>query len=219
MKLRLAGHVLLSAAVIVLSNVAGVSRAIADPGHNTSAVILAGCDNGERVLLNLGTLTNRSHQAFVVASSGAVAVNSIYVMDYLAFTDSAGTSVIFETGQGLQDQRLVTCTVTFSSGSMTARGFFTSRGAVPAVRTSSSRLLCKSYGGLLQDGPDEVLALANPVIWVCNDLPSPFDVDAFFDKLNALAIGCVADGGIGVYGTLFSDRGPVAELDSTCYGR
>jgi len=219
MKLRLSGRVLFSAAVIILSNVAGVSRSIADPSHNTSAVILAGCDNGERILLNFGTLTNRSHQAFVIASSGAVDVNSIYVIDYLAFSDSAGTSVIFDTAHGLQDQGLVTCTVTFSSGTiLTERGFFTSRGAVPVVMASSPRLLCKSYGGLLQDGPDEVLALTNPVIWVCNDLPSSLDTDAFFDKLNALAIDCSADGGIAVYGTLTSNGGPVAELDSTCYG-
>jgi hypothetical protein len=197
-----------------------VSPAIADPSHNTSAVILAGCDHGEQVLLNFGTVTNRSHQAFVIASSGAVAANSIYVIDYLAFTDTAGTSVIFDTAEGLRNQDLVACTATLFSGAIvTARGFFTSRGAVPAVKTSSSRLLCKSYGGSLQAGPDEVVALTNPVIWVCNDLPSTFDFDAFLDRLNALAIDCLADGGIVVYGTLFSNGvDPVADMDSTCYG-
>jgi hypothetical protein len=220
MKQRLASNLLLSAAVIVLSDVAGVSRALADPSHNTSAVIPATCTDGEEVLLNFGTLTNRSHQAFVIASSGAVAANSIYVIDYLAFTNSAGTTVIFDTAEGLGDQPLVACTSTFLSGAtVTARGFFTSRGAVPAVKTSSSRLLCKSYGGSLQAGPDEVLGLTNPVIWVCNDVPSTFDVDAFIDRLNALAIGCLADGGIAVYGTLTSDGvNPVAEMDTTCYG-
>jgi hypothetical protein len=197
------------------------SASRADPSHNTSAVALAFCDNGEEVLLNFGTVTNRSHQSFVLASSGSgtISADSIYVVQYLAFTDSTGTSVVFDTAPGLKSQNAVTCTSYLTNVIVTARGFFTPSGTVPSVKTTSSRLLCESYGGKLESAPDEVLGSTNPVIWVCNDFPVPFD-ETFFNKLYALAIGCLADGGVVVYGTVTQDGAGsvVGVMDTTCYG-
>jgi hypothetical protein len=71
-------------------------------------------------VVSLGTVTNRSHQAFVVDSS------SILVTKYLAFTDATGTQVLFDTARGLSG--LVICTGDAGGGfTVTARGFFTPR--------------------------------------------------------------------------------------------
>ncbi len=203
---------------IVSIDMAFASAASADPTHNTSAVALALCDNNEEVLLNFGTVTNRSHQAFVLASSGTISSNSIYVIQYLAFTDSTGTSVIFDTAPGSTSRNPVTCTINLGDAIATARGLFTPSGTVPPVKTTSSRLLCESYGGKLEAGPDLILALTNPVIWVCNDFPVPLDESSFFNKLNALAIDCVADGGVVLYGTATYTGGAFSVMNSSCYG-
>jgi hypothetical protein len=201
-------------AALALSLWAFASPANADPSHNTAALVLAQCDNGQAVLLNFGTLTNRSHQAFVITSSGTVSTTSIYKIRYFA----VATAVIFDTSPGLANQELVTCTARTPSGAtITTRGFFTSRGVVPVAKTSS-RLLCKSYGGRFATGPDQIGALANPVLWVCNDFPVADDPDSFFNKLSALATDCLADGGSALYAVAeFIGVGPQGAMDTTCY--
>ena len=49
------------------------------------------CDNSTAVVVNPGTLTNRSHEGFVIGWT------SIFVIKYLAFTDSSVTLVFFDT--------------------------------------------------------------------------------------------------------------------------
>ena len=205
-------------AVLVLALVALVPSASADPSHNTASAVLADCDNGELVLLSLGTVTNRSHQAFVITSNRTISTRSIYVIDYLAFTRPTGTTVIFETARGLRAQDLVTCTALLPSGAiLTARGFFTDRRAAQAVRTSS-RQLCRTYGGTLRLGPDQIGALPNPVVWVCNDFPIDFAGNAFEIKLNALGAVCIADGGSVLYAFAVVEGSGPGEMDTTCYG-
>jgi hypothetical protein len=205
-------------AVLVLVLVAFVPSASADPSHNTASAVQADCDNGEVVLLNFGTVTNRSHQAFVITSNGTISTTSIYVINSLAFADSTGTTVIFDTAPGLRAQDLVTCTAVLPSGTIvTTRGFFTNRRAAPAVKTSS-RQLCRSYGGTLRAGPDQIGALTNPVLWVCNDFPFVFSGNAFEIKLNALGATCVADGGSVLYAFAVVEGSGPGEMDTTCYG-
>jgi hypothetical protein len=106
-----------------------VSAASADPSHNIQSPITLACDNGQTVVVNPGTETNRSHVAFVLSSSGTISSTSISVANYLAITDSTGTVVIFDTGSGLTAQGLVTCTADLGGGvTLTVRGFFTPRG-------------------------------------------------------------------------------------------
>jgi hypothetical protein len=110
------------AASLVAVTAAFASTANADPSHNVQLPATLNCDDGSTVVVNPGTVTNRSHQAFVIGS------NSIYVTNYLAVTDSTGSFVLFDTARGLTPQGLVTCTVDLGGGvSLTARGFFTPR--------------------------------------------------------------------------------------------
>jgi hypothetical protein len=96
------------------------TAASADPSHNIQQPVNLTCDNGTSFVVNPGTVTNRSHQAFVVSST------SILVAKYLAFTDANGTQVFFDTAQGLEG--LVTCTGDAGGGfTITVRGFFTPR--------------------------------------------------------------------------------------------
>lgn len=114
---------------LVLGGVALVSAASADPSHNIQEPATLSCNNGQTVVINPGTVTNRSHQAFVISSSGSISSTSIYVVSFLAFTDITGTAVIFDTAPGLTPQGLVTCTGDVGGGfTLTARGFFTPRG-------------------------------------------------------------------------------------------
>jgi len=116
-------------AALVLGGMAFVSAASADPSHNIQSPITLACDNGQTVVVNPGTETNRSHVAFVLSSSGTISSTSISVANYLAITDSTGTVVIFDTGSGLTAQGLVTCTADLGGGvTLTVRGFFTPRG-------------------------------------------------------------------------------------------
>jgi hypothetical protein len=113
---------------LVLGSVVLVSAAYADPSHNIQSPQTLSCDNGQTVVVNPGTVTNRSHEAFVISSSGTIGSNSIYVVNYLVITDPTGTFVLVDTAPGLTPQGLVTCTGDFGGGlSLTARGFFTPR--------------------------------------------------------------------------------------------
>jgi hypothetical protein len=114
----------LAAVLIVLAmSVAATiyaAAASADPSHNIQDPVNLTCSDGTSFVVSPGTVTNRSHQAFVVDSS------SILVAKYLAFTDASGTEVFFDTARGLND--LVTCTGDAGGGfTITVRGFFTPR--------------------------------------------------------------------------------------------
>ncbi|HEY6607106.1 MAG TPA: hypothetical protein VIZ44_12190 [Gaiellaceae bacterium] len=99
-----------------------VPAALADPSHNVLPPQPLTCDNNTSVIVNPGTLTNQSHEGFVIGSP------SIFVIKYLAFTDATGTLVLFDTAPGLTPQGLVTCTGDAGGGFIiTARGFFTPR--------------------------------------------------------------------------------------------
>jgi hypothetical protein len=100
------------------------SAAGGDPsGPNVQLPVTLHCD-GQAVVVSPGTLTNRSHQAFAVDST------SIFVTNFLSFTDSTGAVfVLFDTAPGLSGTGLVTCTGDAGGGfTVTARGFFTPRG-------------------------------------------------------------------------------------------
>ena len=74
------------------------------------------------LVVNPGTLTNQSHGAFDVNST------SILVVNYLAFSNSTDTFVIFDTAPGLTAQGLVTCSGDAGGGfTITVRGFLTPR--------------------------------------------------------------------------------------------
>jgi hypothetical protein len=96
------------------------SVAMADPSHNVLPPQPLTCDNNTAVVVNPGTLTNRSHEGFVIGST------SILVINYLAFTDNTGTLVVFDSAPGLTG--LVTCSGDAGGGTtITVRGFFTPR--------------------------------------------------------------------------------------------
>jgi hypothetical protein len=100
----------------------------ADPSHNVSPPLTFTCADGQSVVINPGTVTNRSHQAFVIRSDGTISSTSIFVIKYLALSDSTGTLVLFDTAPGLSSQGLVTCTTALGAGlTLTARGYFTPR--------------------------------------------------------------------------------------------
>jgi hypothetical protein len=97
------------------------ASALADPSHNVQPNTTLTCDNGATVVVNPGTVTNRSHEAFVVGST------SILVVNYVAFTDASGTIVVVDSAPALSGQELVTCTgdAGFGGFTVTVRGFFT----------------------------------------------------------------------------------------------
>jgi hypothetical protein len=119
---RLEGWVLSSLALAVAIALALVlaSAATADPGGpNVQQDVLVSCDDGTTFVGNGGTVTNRSHQAFVVDST------SIFVLSYVALTVDGQTFVIFDDAPGRTD--LVTCTWTYGPYLGEGRGFFTPR--------------------------------------------------------------------------------------------
>jgi hypothetical protein len=108
--------------VLLTATAAYASTANADPSHNIQDPVTLSCDNGQNVVINPGTVTNQSHQAFVVGST------SIYVVNFLTFSDGTDTFVLVDTAPGLTAQGLVTCTGDVGGGfTLTARGFFTPR--------------------------------------------------------------------------------------------
>jgi hypothetical protein len=113
-------------ALLVAATIAAAAAAApagADPSHNVSEPTLLTCSNGTTVVVNPGTVTNQSHQAFVIGS------NSIIVVNRLVFTNGTDTFVVFDTAPGLNSQGLVTCSGDAGGGfTIIARGFFTPRG-------------------------------------------------------------------------------------------
>jgi hypothetical protein len=108
----------LLAALVAAAAVSASARA--DPSHNIQQPQTLTCDNGTTVVINPGTVTNRSHEGFVVGS------NSILVVNYVAFTDATGTFVVVDSAPALSGQTLVTCTGDAGGGfTITVRGFFT----------------------------------------------------------------------------------------------
>jgi hypothetical protein len=100
--------------------VAVPSVAVADPsGPNVQQNVDVSCSDGTTFVGNGGTLTNQSHQAFVVDST------SIFVLSYLAFTSDGVQTVVFDTAPGRTD--LVTCTWTYGPYLGEGHGFFTPR--------------------------------------------------------------------------------------------
>lgn len=96
------------------------TAASADPSHNVNSPLTFTCDSGQSVVVNPGTVTNQSHQAFVIDST------SILVINYLALSDGTDTLVLFETAPGLNPQGLETCTTELGGGvTLIVRGFFT----------------------------------------------------------------------------------------------
>jgi hypothetical protein len=96
------------------------AAASADPSHNVQGPQTLKCSDGRTVVINPGTVTNRSHEGFDVNS------NSILVVNYVAFTDATGTLVIVDNPQALHGQTLVTCSGDVGGGTtITVRGFFT----------------------------------------------------------------------------------------------
>src|SRR5215207_8090863 len=100
--------------------------ASADPSHNVNAPLTFTCDNGESVVINPGTVTNQSRQAFVISSDGTISSTSIFVINLLAYSDGTNTLVLLNSAPGLTTQGLVTCTTDLGGGiSLISRGFFT----------------------------------------------------------------------------------------------
>lgn len=114
------------ALAVLAAAMAYTTAASADPSHNVNAPLTFSCDNGQSVVINPGTVTNQSRQAFVISSDGTVNSTSIFVFNYLALSDSSGTLVLINAAPGLTSQGLVTCTTELGGGiTLTAKGFFT----------------------------------------------------------------------------------------------
>jgi hypothetical protein len=97
------------------------SAASADPsGPNVQDNLTYTCD-GKQVVMNGGTLTNQSHQAFVVGSPSIFAIQSAVVL-----TPEGETVVFFDTAPGIK--RGITCVTTLNGFTLTLRGFFTPVG-------------------------------------------------------------------------------------------
>jgi hypothetical protein len=110
--------------VLGLLGVAAIfaTGALADPSHNIQAPQTLTCDNNTTVVINPGTINNRSHEGFVVGST------SIFVVNYVAFTDGTVTDVLIDSAPALTAQGLVTCSGDAGGGfTIIVRGFFTPR--------------------------------------------------------------------------------------------
>ena|SRR5215218_6625530 len=116
------------AVALLIATLAYASAASADPSHNVNSPLTFVCDNGESVLINPGTVTNQSRQAFVISSDGTISETSILVINYLAISDGTDTLVLLNSAPGLTPQGLVTCTTDLGGGiQYIVRGFFTPR--------------------------------------------------------------------------------------------
>jgi hypothetical protein len=110
--------------VLGLLGVAAIfaTGALADPSHNIQAPQTLTCDNKTTVVINPGTITNQSHMGFVVGST------SVFVVNYVAFTDGTVTEVLIDSAGALTAQGLVTCSGDVGGGfTIIVRGFFTPR--------------------------------------------------------------------------------------------
>jgi len=113
--------------VLIVLGVPGVTAifatgALADPSHNIQAPQQLTCDNNTTVVINPGTVTNLSHEGFVVGST------SIFVVNYVAFTNGTETDFLIDSANALTAQCLVTCSGDAGGGfTIIVRGFFTPR--------------------------------------------------------------------------------------------
>jgi hypothetical protein len=104
---------------VAVTAAVGPTVALADPsGPNVQENWTLAC-GAETVVINIGTVTNSSHVAFVLGSE------SIFVVNYFAVTIGSDTFVLIDAAQGLNKQNLVTCTTTVSGEAVVLRGFFT----------------------------------------------------------------------------------------------
>lgn len=112
--------------VLLVGTLVHPSTASADPSHNVNSPLTFVCDSGETVVVNPGTVTNQSRQAFVISSDGTIGSTSIMVINYLALSDGTNTLVLLNTAPGLTSQGLVACTTEIAPGiEFIVRGFFT----------------------------------------------------------------------------------------------
>jgi hypothetical protein len=95
--------------------------AIADPsGPNAQPYLTIQCSNGDSYLMNGGTATNQSHEAFAVNST------SIFVSQSFVFHVNGQDIVAYDNASGLTN--LITCTGDFGGGiTFTTTGFLTPR--------------------------------------------------------------------------------------------
>ena len=107
--------------VAVTAVLAVPTIAIADPnGPNVQPYITIHCNNGESYLMNGGTATNQSHEAFAVNST------RIFVSQSFVFTVGGQNFVAYDNASGLRN--LITCTGNFGGGVIfTTTGFLTPR--------------------------------------------------------------------------------------------
>ena len=93
----------------------------ADPGGpNLQQPTALRCDNGMRLVVNPGTVTNRGRVAWDINGTG------VFVTAYLAFTNGTDTEVLFDSKPGLKN--LITCTGDVGGGfTVIATGFLTPR--------------------------------------------------------------------------------------------
>ena len=112
-------QIVLFVALAALLAAPGIARA--DPnGPNVQPYLTIECSNGESYLMNGGTETNRSHEAFAVNST------SIFVSQSFVFTVNGQNLVAYDNASGLTE--LITCTGDFGGGvTFTTTGFLTPR--------------------------------------------------------------------------------------------
>jgi hypothetical protein len=130
-------------ALVMLSvaiTLAFTTAASADPSHNINEPLTFACDDGQNVVINPGTVTNQSRQAFVISSDGTISSTSIFVINYLALTDSNGTYVLFEIAHGLEG--LVTCTTGARRRSHSHRRRLLHTAFVSNSREGACRVAC-----------------------------------------------------------------------------
>jgi hypothetical protein len=107
--------------VILAAVLAVPAVATADPnGPNVQPYLTIHCSNGQSYLMNGGTETNQSHEAFAVNST------SIFVSQSFVFTVNGQNFVAYDHASGLRN--LITCTGDFGGGvTFTTTGFLTPR--------------------------------------------------------------------------------------------
>jgi hypothetical protein len=108
------------ALALVLAGIFASAMAADPGGPNLQQPITLRCEGlSAPVMVNPGTMTNRGRVAWAIDSQ------SVFVTAYLAFTDTTGTVVLFDSKNGLKN--LITCTGEGDGFTVTAVGFFTPR--------------------------------------------------------------------------------------------